>query len=110
TLGYLAHFAFGLLFALGYYAIFVAIDRDGWLVGALLGLLHGLFAGTALVNILLPSLHPHMGTTLSAAGETPLLEPPGFMLRNYGRSTPIEPLTAPVAYGALGGGFAALKR
>ena len=110
TLGYLAHFGFGLLFSLGYYALFVALDRDGWLIGALFGLLHGLFAGTALVNILLPSIHPHMGTVLSAAGDTPLLEPPGFLLRNYGRATPLVTLVAHVAYGALVGGFAALAR
>jgi len=110
TLGYLAHFAFGLLFALGYYALFVAINRDGWLIGALFGLLHGLFAGTALVNILLPTVHPHMGTDLSAAGDTPRLEPPGFLLRNYGRATPIVTLLAHVAYGAIVGGFVALAR
>jgi hypothetical protein len=110
TFGYLAHFGFGLLFALGYYALFTAIDRDGWLLGALFGLLHGIFAGTALVNILLPTIHPHMGTDLSAAGETPLLEPPGFMLRNYGRATPVVTLVAHIAYGALVGGFVALAK
>jgi hypothetical protein len=110
TLGYLAHFAFGLLFALGYDALFVAIDRDGWLIGALFGLLHGLFASTALVNILLPTVHPRMGTVLSAAGDTPLLEPPGFLLRNYGRATPVVTLIAHIAYGALVGGFVALAR
>ena len=110
ALGYLAHFAFGLLFALGYFALFSAIDRDGWLLGAFLGLLHGLFAGTALVNILLPTVHPHMGTVLSAAGDSPLLEPPGFLLRNYGRATPVVTLVAHVAYGALVGGCIALAR
>ena len=47
AIGYLAHFAFGLLFSFAYSLVFLAIDRTGWLVGAVLGLVHGLFAGTA---------------------------------------------------------------
>ena len=62
AIGYALHFVAGLVFALVYYAIFVAIDQSGWLLGALFGLVHGLFAGTALVNILLPLVHPRMGT------------------------------------------------
>lgn len=55
VVGYALHFVFGLLFALGYYAVFAVIDRSGIVLGALLGLIHALFAGTALVNIILPS-------------------------------------------------------
>jgi len=108
TLGYLAHFGFGFLFALGYYALFRAIDRDGWLLGALFGLLHGLFAGTALVNVLLPTVHPRMGSTFTAADTTPMLESPGFLLRNYGRATPVVTVLTHIAYGAIVGGFTAL--
>jgi hypothetical protein len=75
--------------------------------GALLGLLHGLFASTALVNVLLPALHPRMGSGFTAAGSAPLLEPPGFLLLNYGRQTPVVTLVAHLAYGAIVGGFAA---
>ena len=107
VLGYGLHFVFGLAFALGYWAIFVALGHAGWLTGALLGLLHALFAGTTLVNVLLPAVHPHMGTPYSAAPDTPLLEPPGFMLLNYGRATPVVTVVAHVAYGALIGFFAA---
>ena len=53
---------FGLLFALAYGVVFVVVDEAGVLFGALLGLLHGLFASTALVNVLLPVVHPRMGT------------------------------------------------
>ena len=108
ALGYLAHFGFGLLFAPGYYALFRAIDRDGWLIGAFFGLLHGLFAATALVNVLLPAFHPRMGTTFTASDSTPLLEPPGFLIRNYGRATLAITLLAHIAYGAIVGGFTAL--
>lgn len=110
ALGYLAHFAFGFLFALGYYAIFRAVDHAGWLFGAVLGLVHGIFAGTALVNVLLPTVHPRMGTTTTASDSTPMLEPPGFMLRNYGSATPVITVLAHIAYGALVGGFTVLAK
>jgi hypothetical protein len=108
-LGYALHFVFGLLFALAYFAIFVAIDRSGWWLGAAFGLVHALFAGTALVNILLPLVHPRMANPLTAAGDAPLLEAPGFLLTNYGRSTPFATLVAHVAYGAIVGGFTSLS-
>ena len=104
--GYLLHLVAGEVFALVYFAIFTAIDASGWLLGALLGLLHGLVSATALVNILLPAVHPRMGSAFSAADSSPLLEPPGFLLRNYGRGTPIATLLAHIAYGAIVGGFA----
>jgi hypothetical protein len=106
ALGYLLHLVAGEVFALVYFAIFTAIDTSGWLLGALLGLLHGLVSATALVNMLLPAVHPRMGSALSAADSSPLLEPPGFLLRNYGRGTPIATLLAHIAYGAIVGGFA----
>ena len=108
-LGYALHFVFGLVFALGYFAVFVVVDRSGVLLGALLGLLHGLFAGTALVNILLPVVHPRMGTGFDAAGQYPLLEPPGFMLINYGRQTPLATIVSHIAYGAIVGGLVGLS-
>jgi len=105
--GYLLHFFFGLLFALAYWAIFAVVDQAGLLLGALLGLLHALFAASALINVLLPVVHPRMGTGFHAAGAAPLLEPPGFLLLNYGRQTPLVTVLAHLAYGALVGGFAA---
>ena len=107
AIGYGLHFVFGLIFALIYHATFTALDHAGSGLGALLGLLHGLFAGTALVNILLPVVHPRMGSTLSDAASAPLLEPPGFMMRNYGHSTPLVSVVAHIAYGAIVGTFAA---
>lgn len=105
VLGYALHFVFGLAFAVIYWVIFRTVGHAGWMFGALLGLLHALFVGTALVNILLPAIHPRMGTPYSAANETPLLEPPGFMLLNYGRATPIATVLAHMAYGAIVGWF-----
>ena len=110
VVGYLAHFGFGLVFALVYYGLFTAIGRSGWELGALFGLVHGVFSSTALVNILLPAVHPRMGSSFSAAGSSPLIEPPGFLMLNYGRSTPIVSLAAHVLYGTIVGGFVALSR
>jgi hypothetical protein len=107
VVGYALHFVNGVVFALLYYAIFAAVGRAGWAFGAALGLVHGAFAGGALVSILLPAVHPRMGTPWSDAEETPLLEPPGFLLRNYGERTVLGNLIAHVAYGAIVGGFAA---
>lgn len=109
ALGYLLHLVAGEMFALIYYAIFTAIDTSGWLLGGLLGLLHGIVSATALVNALLPAVHPRMGSSLSAAHSHPLLEPPGFLLRNYGRGTPIVTLLAHIAYGAIVGGFVSIS-
>jgi hypothetical protein len=106
-IGYAVHFVNGLLFALVYYAGFVVLARAGWALGLLFGLAHAMFAGTTLVNVLLPAIHPRMGTPNSAADSSPLLEPPGFMLLNYGRSTPALTIVAHLAYGAIVGAFVA---
>jgi hypothetical protein len=50
VLGYALHFVNGLLFALAYYGVFVAVGRAGWIFGAILGVVHGAFAGGALVE------------------------------------------------------------
>jgi len=107
VIGYAVHFMNGIVFSLGYAAIFYAVGEAGWIFGALLGVVHAAFAGGALVNVLLPAIHPRMGTPWSDAEETPILEPPGFMLMNYGRHTVLGTLVAHVAYGAIVGGFAA---
>jgi hypothetical protein len=105
--GYVLHFGAGLLFALIYNAGFIALGRAGWEVGLIFGLAHALFAGTTLVNVLLPVVHPRMGTPSTAADSSPLLEPPGFMLLNYGRTTPVLTIVAHLAYGAIVGAFVA---
>ena len=107
VIGVAIHFLNGLLFALGYYAIFRAVDQAGWAFGAVLGVVHAALAGGVLVTLLLPAVHPRMGTPWSDAEETPLLEPPGFLLVNYGRRTALWTLLGHVAYGAIVGGFAA---
>ena len=54
-------------------------------------------------------VHPRMGSTQSAANSRPLLEPPGFMMLNYGPSTPAVTVITHVIYGAIVGGFISLS-
>lgn len=110
AIGYLAHFVMGQVFAMGYYGLFLALGRHDWWLGAAFGLGHGLFTGTVLVNVLLPLVHPRMGTTSSDAGTVSLLEPPGFMARNYGVRTPVVSLGAHVVYGTIIAVFLTLAR
>ena len=107
TIGFAVHFFNGLAFSAMYAGVFSAVGRAGWLFGMLLGLVHGAFAGGALVNILLPAVHPRMGTPTTDSRSAPLLEPPGFMLVNYGRHTALVTVAAHLAYGAIVGAFAA---
>jgi hypothetical protein len=109
AVGYGLHFVAGQAFAAIYYAVFVAIGESSWWLGGAFGLVHGGFAGTALVNTLLPLLHPRMGTPNTAADSSPLLEPPGFLLLNYGPSTPLVTMFVHVVYGAIVGGFIGLS-
>jgi hypothetical protein len=107
-IGYVLHFVAGLLFSLAYYVGFVGLGRAGWLLGAGFGLIHGVFAMTALVNILLPVVHPRMASSFSSVDSAALLEAPGFLMLNYGRATPLGNLIAHAIYGAIVGGFVAL--
>jgi uncharacterized membrane protein YagU involved in acid resistance len=101
--GYIMHFALGISFALLYGISFAAIRRSNWWLGALVGILHALFTSTVLVNVLLPIVHRRMGTPETAADEIALLEPPGFLMLNYGRNTFVVTLISHIVYGAIVG-------
>jgi hypothetical protein len=108
AIGYAIHFVNGLVFALAYGLVFEATGRAGWLFGLLLGAVHGVFAGGGLLNVLLPAVHPRMGKPWTDARSTPVLEPPGFLLSNYGRGTLVATFVLHLAYGAIVGALAAL--
>jgi uncharacterized membrane protein YagU involved in acid resistance len=103
AIGYLLHFVAGVVFALIYWAAFSVLDEASWWLGGVFGLVHAAFAGAALVTVLLPVVHPLMGSNATSARSTPLLEPPGFMLVNYGPQTPLVSVIAHVAYGMIVG-------
>jgi energy-converting hydrogenase Eha subunit A len=103
AIGYAIHFIVGPIFALGYAALFVALGHHSWWMGAIFGALQAVFTGTVLANVILPLLHPRIATTDTAANEVSLIEPPGFLLLNYGRNTFLIALVAHVAFGAIVG-------
>jgi hypothetical protein len=107
VLGYAIHFVNGLVVALLYAAVFAATHEASWWFGLALGAIQAGFVGGALANVLLPAVHPRMGTPWSDSKDTPLLEPPGFLLFNYGRGTLAVTLVLNIAYGAIVGAFAA---
>jgi len=101
AVGYLFHLLFGLLFALVYGGFFAIMGRSTWWVGALLGALQAVFISTVVVSELLPAVHPRMATFNTSANEFALIEPPGFLMRNYGRNTFLVTLAAHIVYGAI---------
>jgi hypothetical protein len=103
ALGYAGYFIVGVGFAEADGRFFAIVGRSSWQLGALLGALHAVFTATVLVSVLLPVVHPRMATPDTAANEITLIEPPGFLMLNYGRSTFLVTLVAHVAYGALVG-------
>jgi hypothetical protein len=106
AIGYAIHFVLGIAFAEAYVGFFQIVGHSSWWIGALLGALHAIFTATVLVNVLLPLVHPRMATPETAANEIALIEPPGFLMLNYGRSTFVVSLVAHVAYGAIVGWLA----
>jgi hypothetical protein len=98
------HFVNGWIFALVYAVAFEMLGRASWWLGALGGLLHGLFV-LLVVLPLLPAVHPRMANERQGPTPTRLLQPPGFLAIHYGRRTPLIALLAHVAYGALLGGL-----
>jgi hypothetical protein len=103
AIGYLFHFLLGIGFALLYGAFFAALGWSTWWLGVAVAVGQAFFTATVLVNVLLPVVHPRMGTPETAADEIALIEPPGFLMLNYGPNTFAISLLAHMAYGAIVG-------
>jgi hypothetical protein len=103
AIGYLFYVALGIIFAFGYTAVFEVIGRATWWIGAVVGAMHAIFLASVVINVLLPVVHPMMGTPETAANEVALIEPPGFLMSNYGRNTFLITLVAHILYGAVVG-------
>ncbi len=104
--GTVLHFVLGCVFALLYALVFEELGRATAGLGALLGLYHGAFVLTVLVEHL-PDVHPRMAGDHHGPDPTRLLQPPGFLALHYGTQTPLFTLIAHVVYGAvLGAGYA----
>ena len=99
VVGFVAHLGFGQLFAAFYAAGFASLDRAGWWLGALFGLVHAVVALTVLIP-LLPGVHPRMASERAGPDSTAVLEPPGLLALNYGVGTPLVTVAAHLVYGA----------
>ena len=104
AVGFVAHWVLGLGFALLYALVFEAWGRSGALLGAGLGVFHGLFVLVVGMEFL-AAIHPRMASRHHGPTPTRQLEPPGFFALNYGRGTPVVTLLAHAAFGALLGAF-----
>ena len=104
ALGFALHLVNGWIFALIYVAAFNSWGRSTWWLGALIGLVHGLFVLTAGMR-LIPGIHPRMASESQGPDVVRQLEPPGFLALNYGVQTPISVIVAHIVFGAILGAF-----
>lgn len=104
VVGFGMHLANGWLFAGLYAAAFESWRRATWWLGAVIGLVHGLFVLVAAMP-LLPGMHPRMASEQRGPTPTRQLEPPGFLALNYGKRTPIAVIVAHLVYGSILGAF-----
>jgi hypothetical protein len=104
VIGYAAHLFNGWIFAIVYALFFENVHKATWWFGALLGAIQGIVVVVVLLP-LLPGIHPRMVSDSRGPEPTRLLEPPGFLARNYGRATPIIIILTHAIYGAILGAF-----
>jgi len=107
VIGFIVYTLGGWAFAMLYFLLFASIGIATWWLGALLGLLHGLFLLTCGLP-LLPFAHPRMASEHEGPRRTYLIEPPGFFGLNYGRRTPLTTLLGQTVYGGTLGAFCEL--
>lgn len=102
---------FGLLYA----ALFTWLGTAGWLSGAVIGLIHGVVAGTFMK--VMGQTHPRMEPVASFTGDEAWshdaqglrIADPGLFAKNYGGATPVGLLMGHAVYGlVLGAIYAAL--
>lgn len=107
-LGFVLYMLGGWVFAALYYLLFLGLDEIvSWWLGAVFGLLHGVFLLTAILPVL-PYMHPRMASEHDSPTALRRLEPPGFLGLNYGRRTAVTTLLGQLIYGAiLGAAYAA---
>ena len=105
--GFLVHVVNGWAFSLIYVLVFESMHTAGWWRGALVGVAHGCFV-LGVVGTLMPGIHPRMASEQHGPTASRELEPPGFMLVNYGLQTPVSVILSHALFGALLGAFYAL--
>jgi hypothetical protein len=102
--GILIHLLNGWIFSLVYVITFHVLGAATWWWGATVGFVHGAFVVVVALPAL-PGIHPRMAGETQGPTVVRLLEPPGFLGRNYGLRTPVSMLFSHVIYGAILGSF-----
>lgn len=100
VIGFVLYLAGGWLFAFLYFLFFESIGIGTWWIGAILGLVHGLFLLVCVIP-LLPFVHPRMASEHHGVTRLRQLEPPGFLAMNYGYQTPLVTVVAQAVYGGV---------
>jgi len=108
VIGVVAHIINGWIFALVYALFFENVHAPSLWLGAIIGVVQGIFVSTVLLPVL-PGVHPRMVSEYRGPEPTRLLEPPGFLAINYGHNTPLVLLLAHGVYGAILGAFYLLR-
>ena len=102
--GFLVHVVNGWVFSLVYIFIFAEMHEAGWWRGAVIGVVHGFFV-LSVAGTLMPGIHPRMASEQHGPTANRELEPPGFMLVNYGMQTPVSVILSHALFGAMLGAF-----
>jgi hypothetical protein len=103
-IGFVIHLIMGWFFAFIYGTAFEMSGLGNWWFGMAIGFVHAAFvltAGLQIVNY----LHPRMARPYQGPTPTRQLEPPGFLILNYGKGTPIVTFVAHLVYGGVLGFF-----
>src|SRR5205809_3320957 len=103
-IGYAMHLFNGWIFAIVYALFFENLHKATWWFGAAIGAVQGIVVVVALLP-LLPGIHPRMVSDFRGPEPTRLLEPPGFLAQNYGRSTSAVLVFVHAVYGLVLGLF-----
>lgn len=106
--GFLVHVVNGWAFSLLYVLAFESWHVANWWRGALIGVVHALFV-LSVVGSLMPGVHPRMASEQHGPEASRELEPPGFLLMNYGGRTPLSVIFSHAVFGAILGAFYVLQ-
>ncbi len=102
--GFAMYFAGGLLFAYGYALLFISLGWATWWLGAIVGVLHGVF----LLAVFLPSLpaiHPRMAASYDGPVSTEPARAARIFRSELRSAHPLVTLAAQAVYGAILGAF-----
>ena len=103
-LGFFMHFIIGWVFAFIYVLVLEDTGLKHWWFGIIIAIVHATFVLTVGMK-LITTFHPRMATEDQGPDPTKQLEPPGFMILNYGRGTPIATYVSHIIYGFVIGFF-----